>query len=259
MLVAEVMLQQTQVPRVVPAYEAWVARWPTAEALAAASRAEVLRAWAGLGYNRRAVALHEAARSIAAAGGVPADLAALERLPGVGPYTARAVLCFAFGQAAMPLDTNVSRVLARSVFGRSAPADVARRTMQALADDRLRRTDRPRDAALALMDLGATVCRPAPRCAECPLSASCRWRAAGFPSEPLPRHREPPFERTARYARGRIVAFLRERGVVSTAEITVFLPSWHRPRVQAYLDGLARDGLVERRGDRWLLPELREG
>jgi A/G-specific adenine glycosylase len=258
-LVAEVMLQQTQVARVLPAYVAWVARWPSAQALAAASRAEVLRAWAGLGYNRRAVALHEAARAIAAAGTFPDQVEALQRLPGVGPYTARAVACFAFGTPVMPVDTNVGRVLARHIFGHESARVLGRRPFLQAADGWLRSAAEPREAALAVMDLGALVCRPTPHCDLCPVSAHCRWQAAGCPPEPNRARSEPPFERTVRYARGRLLALLRERGRVTAEEASLTLPPWHRPRASAYLDALVRDGLAEPDGSGWRLPELTEG
>jgi len=148
-LVSEVMLQQTQVERVIPRYAAWLARWPTAAALAAASAADVIREWQGLGYNRRALALHRAAKRIAAEGW-PADLT---ELPGVGRYTADALRNFAFGEAVLPMDVNVRRVLERT-GGTFAP-----------------------ELAAALMDLGATVCLArVPRCARCPLAFACPAR-----------------------------------------------------------------------------------
>lgn len=155
-LVSEVMLQQTQVPRVIPRYLEWIERWPTVAALAAAPRADVIRAWQGLGYNRRAVNLHRSAQLIAA-GGWPADLT---ELPGVGEYTAAAVKRFAFGEPVLPLDTNVQRVLERTLveFGP--------------------------EAAEALMDLGREVCLARiPRCGICPLAGGCPSRGRRY--EPL--------------------------------------------------------------------------
>ncbi len=253
------MLQQTQVARVLPAYKAWLARWPSAEALAAASRAEVLRAWAGLGYSRRAVALHEAARAISAAGTFPAQLEDLQRLPGVGPYTARAVACFAFGTPVMPVDTNVGRLLARHLFGRESAEAVGKRPLFEAADAWLRTARDCREAALAVMDVGALVCRSSPRCDACPLARSCRWHAAGHPPDGARPRPEPPFEQTARYARGRLLALLRERGRVTVEEASGALPPWHRPKVIAYLDALVCDGLAEADGGGWRLPELRGG
>jgi A/G-specific adenine glycosylase len=155
-LVSEVMLQQTQVERVVPRYLAWLERWPTVTALADASVADVIREWQGLGYNRRALNLHRAAVRIAA-GGWPEDLT---ELPGIGRYTADAVACFAFGRDVLPIDTNVARVRERT-GERFGPG-----------------------CAQALMDLGATVCLArVPRCSVCPLAAGCPSRGRRF--EPL--------------------------------------------------------------------------
>jgi A/G-specific adenine glycosylase len=155
-LVSEVMLQQTQVERVVPRYLAWLERWPTAEALAAAPADDVIREWQGLGYNRRALNLHRAAQAIAA-DGWPDDLT---ELPGVGRYTADAVACFAFGRDVLPVDTNVARVRERTGHGFSAAA------------------------GQALMDLGATVCLARiPRCGACPLASVCP--SCGRRYEPL--------------------------------------------------------------------------
>jgi len=148
-LVSEVMLQQTQVERVVPRYVAWLERWPTVESLASASPADVIREWQGLGYNRRGLNLHRAACLIAREGW-PADLT---ELPGVGPYTAAAIRCFAFGEDVLPVDVNVERVRRRTGAGFGATA------------------------AQALMDLGATVCLARiPRCEVCPLEAQCPSR-----------------------------------------------------------------------------------
>jgi A/G-specific adenine glycosylase len=155
-LVSEVMLQQTQVERVVPRYLAWLGRWPTVDTLAAASPADVIREWQGLGYNRRGLNLHRAARLIAAHGW-PEDLT---ELPGVGPYTAAAVAAFALGRDVLPVDTNVCRVQERTGHTFSA------------------------DAGQALMDLGATVCLArVPRCAVCPLAGDCPSRGRRY--EPL--------------------------------------------------------------------------
>ena len=154
-LVSEVMLQQTQVERVVPRYVAWLERWPTVGTLAAASPADVIREWQGLGYNRRALNLHRAAQHVAARGW-PEDLT---ELPGVGPYTAAAIRCFALGEDVLPVDVNVERVRRRTGVEFSAAA------------------------AQALMDLGATVCLARiPRCEACPLSSACPSR--GIREEP---------------------------------------------------------------------------
>ena len=178
-LVSEVMLQQTQASRVVPRYRAWLERWPAAEALAAASTAEVIREWQGLGYNRRAVNLHRAARHVAELGW-PDDLT---ELPGVGPYTADAIACFALGKPVLPVDVNVRRVRERTGAGFD------------------------HTCAQALMDLGATICiARVPRCGECPLAAACPSRGRRF--EPL--RRQGAFEGSFRQRRARALRLVAE-------------------------------------------------
>jgi A/G-specific adenine glycosylase len=188
-LVSEVMLQQTQVPRVIPRYLEWVELWPSAEALAAASRADVIRAWQGLGYNRRAVNLHRAAQ-IVAAEGWPDELT---QLPGVGSYTADAVKRFAFGDVVLPLDTNVRRVVERT-GGQFGPA-----------------------AAEALMDLGREVCLARiPRCGVCPLASECPSRGRRY--EPL--RKQSRFEGSFRQRRAetlKLVAAGRSSGLDAEA------------------------------------------
>ncbi|HUK93644.1 MAG TPA: A/G-specific adenine glycosylase [Gaiellaceae bacterium] len=178
-LVSEVMLQQTQAARVVPRYVAWLERWPTVESLASAPGAEVIRAWQGLGYNRRAVNLQRAAREIAA-NGWPDDLTSL---PGVGRYTADAVACFALGRPVLPVDVNVGRVLGRTGW------------------------EFDHTCAQALMDLGATVCiARVPRCGECPLATRCPSRGLRF--EPL--RKQGPFEGSFRQRRARTLRIVSE-------------------------------------------------
>ncbi|WP_245993488.1 A/G-specific adenine glycosylase [Xylanimonas allomyrinae] len=213
-LVSEVMLQQTPVARVEPVWRAWLGRWPTPAALAAAPTADVLRAWDRLGYPRRALRLHECARVVVErhGGTVPADEAALRALPGVGEYTAAAVAAFAFGRRALVVDTNVRRVLARAVGGVALPAPTPtaaeRQTATALVPD----DDATAVAwAAASMELGALVCTArSPRCGECPVGDLCAWRAAGHPGdEHAHRRRAQAWHGTDRQCRGRIMAVLR--------------------------------------------------
>ena len=259
-LVSEVMLQQTQAARVEPAWEAFMRRFPTVAALAAASPAGVIRAWGGLGYNGRAVRLHRAAQAIVDrhAARVPEDIVLLEALPGIGPYTARAVAAIAFGRPVAALDTNIRRVLLR-VAGKTPVSEAAlQRAADAMVDPQ-----RPADWTHALMDVGATLCRPRdPRCGECPLRAVClsadRWaaRAGGPPAERSRRRRAGrrtsavPFSTTRRWLRGRIVGRLRE--VPERRWVTVDEPigGHSREQVREALVQLAVDGLVEedRRG-----------
>jgi A/G-specific adenine glycosylase len=178
-LVSEVMLQQTQVERVIPRYVDWLSRWPTVEALADAARADVIRAWQGLGYNRRAINLHRAAREVAAHGW-PSDLT---DLPGVGRYTASAVSRFALGEDVLPVDTNVRRVQERSRLSFGA------------------------EHAEALMDLGATICvARVPRCGVCPLAGVCPSRGRRY----APARHEPPFEGSFRQTRARVLRLVAE-------------------------------------------------
>ena len=227
LLVSEVMLQQTQAARVVPYYTAWLARWPTPAALAAAPVGEVLSAWSGLGYNRRALALHHAA-AVVARDGWPEDLTAL---PGVGPYTAAAVASFAWDRAVPAVDTNVRRVVSRW-HGRELALGAAR----AVAADEQAAAASPATWNQAMMELGATVCRARDAaCGACPVAPACasagRVVVAGRAAPGV----RPPFEATDRWARGRVVAAL----LAGTP-----LPALDPPRRARILAGLARDGLV---------------
>ncbi|HEY2958914.1 MAG TPA: A/G-specific adenine glycosylase [Actinomycetota bacterium] len=205
-LVAEMLAQQTQAARAAAAWPAFLTAFPTVEALAAASPAAVLRAWQGIGYNRRALALRAAARAVVDRGGWPQDVAGLMALPGVGPYTAHAVACFAFGQEVAPVDTNVARVLARSLAG-ADPSGLGPAGRQRLADAALP-AGRAWEWSSALMDLGATHCRPRPRCHGCPLAARCRWRALGAAAPPPRARPGAPFATSERRWRGAVVRAL---------------------------------------------------
>ena len=251
-LVSETMAQQTQISRVDDAWRAWMRRFPTISALADASRADVLRQWAGLGYNRRALNLHRAARVVVAehAGRLPSDPEALMRLPGIGPYTARAVAAIAFGQPVGAVDTNVRRVLGRTILGTS---DVSDPEIQAIADAAVP-ANRSAAWTHALMDVGATFCRPRePRCDACPARAWCRARSQGEGIARRPARRtEPRFEMTSRWLRGRIVDRLRDAdGWLAFEEP---MGEHDRAGVAAALASLANEGLVELDGVRARLP-----
>jgi A/G-specific adenine glycosylase len=250
-LVSEFMLQQTPVARVEPIWLAWVARWPTPSATAAASAADVLRAWGKLGYPRRAKRLHECALAIAAVHGdvVPADVETLLALPGIGVYTARAVACFAYGQRVPVVDTNVRRVVARAVHGRAdatastSPRDLADVSALLPDDD-----DAPR-FSVALMELGATVCTArSPRCGICPLSV-CAWRSADYPAATTRARRTQRYAGTDRQVRGRLLDVLRGNDFpVTRAELDVAWLADTAQRDRA-LDSLLVDGLVEQTAD----------
>jgi A/G-specific adenine glycosylase len=223
-LVSEIMLQQTQVTRVIERYTSWLERWPTVDDLAAASTADVLRAWSGLGYNRRAVNLQRAARIVAEAGGFPRTLAGLRALPGIGPYTAGAIACFAFGEQLTTVDVNVRRVLTRALEQEDAPPPAGRAW----------------EWNQALFDLGATVCLArVPRCEVCPLAAGCPARGRRF--EPL--RKQGPFAGSSRARRAALVRDLHD-GPRAAALYDA-----------ATLDGLERDGLLVVRDGLVSLPE----
>lgn len=247
-LVSELMLQQTQVSRVIPRYEGFLSQFPTPAACAASEVADVVRAWAGLGYNRRAVSLHRAASLVVRDhdGAVPGTLDALLALPGVGRYTARAVLAFAFERDVGVVDTNVARVLAR-VVGRS----LGRSEVQQLADRGV-----PVGAGWrwnqAMLDLGATVCTSRrPRCDACPIRVACVWQAGGCtPPDPArgsagvsgPQSR---FEGSDRQGRGRLVDALRRHGAVAPRDIAA-AAGWpdDEERAARVVASLVRDGLA---------------
>ncbi|MDQ1496355.1 MAG: A/G-specific adenine glycosylase [Actinomycetota bacterium] len=248
-LVSEFMLQQTPVARVEPIWRDWVARWPTPSATAAASAADVLRAWGKLGYPRRAKRLHECAIEIAAEHGdeVPDDVETLLTLPGIGSYTARAVACFAYDRRVPVVDTNVRRVVARAVHGRAdSPASV--RDLADVAALLPNDPDAPRFSA-ALMELGATVCTArSPRCGLCPLSV-CAWRSAGFPPATTPARRPQRYAGTDRQVRGRLLDVLRDNTTpVTRSQLDLAWLSDTAQRDRA-LDSLLTDGLVEQTPD----------
>lgn len=263
-LVAEVMLQQTGVGRVREKYEAFLERFPTLEALSEAPTAEVIRAWTGMGYNRRAVNLQRAARAILAdhGGRVPAAPAALRALPGVGPYTAAALACFAFGRDVAVVDTNIRRVLGRLLQG---PATLSLPAAWRLAEEAVPLGHAPAWNQ-ALMDLGATICLPErPRCPACPARALCA-AAPAFEADPsggtgtqVAERRATPYLRSTRYYRGRIVQALRESaGPLDLAALGPLVrPDYTNERVPwlvQLLDGLVRDGLVRVRDGEAALP-----
>jgi A/G-specific adenine glycosylase len=253
-LVSEVMLQQTQVDRVVPRYGRFVERFPTTAAGAAGPVGDVVRCWEGLGYNSRAVRLHAAAVTIEEQlGGVfPHTLASLRRLPGVGPYTARAVLAFAFEVDAAVVDTNVARVLARR-YGRGLQAA----EVQRLADDALP-TGRAWEWNQALLDLGATICTArAPRCADCPVASGCAWRGKG--PDPAVGSAgvsggQSRFEGSDRQGRGRLVAALR-RGPLGGDQLAA-AAGWpdDAERARRVAASLVAGGLAVHRDGHWHLP-----
>jgi A/G-specific adenine glycosylase len=249
-LVSEIMLQQTPVSRVLPAYAAWLERWPTPSALAAASPADAVRQWGRLGYPRRALRLHASAQAITERHGgvVPGSLAELRALPGVGSYTAAAVASFAFGQRHAVLDTNVRRVLARLMSGalRPPPSPTAMET-------RLAETLLPEEPGLAprwsvaVMELGALICTAdRPQCPDCPVVSECAWHRAGQPGDDphQARRRSQGYEGTDRQCRGRLLAVLRESE--GPAPAALLDAAWADADQRARsLASLVADGLAE--------------
>ena len=257
-LVSEIMLQQTPVARVEPIWRTWLDRWPVPSALAAESQGEVVRAWGKLGYPRRALRLHAAAAAIAAEHGdvVPSDVDTLLGLPGIGAYTARAVAAFAYGRRCPVVDTNVRRVVARAVHGAGDAGPPS--TTRDMADVEVLL---PRDDAAAaklsaaLMELGAVVCiARSPRCADCPVFATCAWQRNGRPAYQGPAKAVQKFAGTDRQVRGKLLDVLRGtvEPVGKPALDVVWADGGQRDRC---LDSLLVDGLIEQTADgRFALP-----
>ncbi len=252
-MVSEVMLQQTQTSRVIEPWGRFLECLPTPSDCADAPLSTVLQLWGGLGYHRRAKALHSAAKIIRDdfAGVVPGDVASLRSLPGVGEYTANAIASFAFGQRVAVLDTNVGRVLARALTNRSLAASEARAMAKALL---------PRNGVAshnqALLDLGAQFCKSTPLCATCPVRRSCAWRREGG-GDPAPNSAgvsrpQSKFAGSDRQVRGRVLALLRA-GPASRATLQRSLADVAASRRELIVSGLGDDGLVERTRHGWAL------
>ncbi len=273
-LVSEIMLQQTQVERVIPKYRAFLDAFPTLRALADSQPADVIRLWAGMGYNGRAVRLHRLAREVVKhhGGELPHTAAELRDLPGIGPYTAAAVASFAFGEPVAVIDTNIYRVLSRVVHGIDAPS---RDAIHPLAAELLPEPSSPitpADWHQALMDIGATLCTTRqPRCMLCPLRPFCaaapHLQSGGDPalaeaSVPYA-PRQSRFQGSARYFRGRIVDHLREQPDAGVEESTLETVLRNAEAASGapcpvsladLLVALERDGLIHRDGGRVRLP-----
>ena len=278
-LVSEVMLQQTQVERVLPKYRSFLEAFPTIEVLAAAPTAEVIRAWSGLGYNRRAVNMQRTARAVLEehGGQFPRDVAALQRLPGIGPYTAGAIACFAFEQDVAFLDTNIRRVVRRLFVGAAGDGAASEARLLAIARAAIP-PGRGWAWNQALMELGALICTAtAPACWRCPIQGYCRdyaaRRAADEQAFAVPVHAPQPTRRIAerraapyagsrRFYRGRIVEVLRQAPPGTTVGLWALgqrlkepFGDADLPWLRALVEGLARDGLVLVEGEAVRLPE----
>lgn len=252
-MVSEFMLQQTPVARVLPVHEQWLDRWPSPADLAAEATGEAVRAWGRLGYPRRALRLHAAATAIVEhhGGEVPDSYTDLIALPGIGDYTAAAIATFAHGRRHVVLDTNVRRVLARTVGGAELPGPSVTKAERETATELL--PEDPATAAtwsVAVMELGALVCTAtSPSCGACPVADLCAWRAAGYPAYDGPPRRAQAWAGTDRQCRGRLLAVLRDtEGAVHQSRLDAVWPD--ETQRQRCLDGLVEDRLVVRTGAR---------
>lgn len=248
-LVSEFMLQQTPVNRVLPKWHEWMERWPSPTSLASAPSSDAIKAWDRLGYPRRALRLHESAQVITYrhGGKVPSTYEELLALPGIGDYTAGAILSFAFNQRAVVLDTNVRRVINRWHSGAEFPTTSLSKAERALAEELIP----PRGAlwAGATMELGALICTAKkPSCNQCPLISSCAWRAAGYPAG-IPMRTQGKWHGSDRQCRGTIMAAIRQ-GETRIAEI-----AWpDKEQLQSCIAALEREKLLTRMGEQLSLP-----
>ena len=266
-LVSEIMLQQTQVERVLPKYQAFLEAFPTVEALASASPADVIRAWQGLGYNRRAINLQRAAQAVVEAGypddqsAFPATPEALRKLPGIGPYTAGAVACFAFEQDVAFMDTNIRRVIQRVFMGPETNPAAEAELLQIAA--KMIPAQRGWAWNQALMELGATICTAQrPQCWRCPVQSHCTayqtWSQADSSielqirqSRRLRKVAEQPFQHSNRFFRGRVIDVLRDLPADSAIALSSLGPrirdEWQQDQsdwLARLVDGLVQDGLA---------------
>ena len=246
-LVSEFMLQQTPVNRVLPVYEAWMKRWPTAASLAKATPAEVITAWGRLGYPRRALRLHECAKEITQnfKGKIPENEAELRALPGIGEYTAAAITAFAFEKRSLVLDINIRRLFARLFDGVETPRQAATKVEKTRYEVLIPKKD-PHLWAAATMELGAVICTSqSPKCGICPVAHVCTWRSLDYPKSDVVKRRQ-SWHGTDRQCRGTIVQALRENEVLTKSQITQL---WDVPsQLEKALLTLLDDGLIESRG-----------
>jgi A/G-specific adenine glycosylase len=246
-LVSEFMLQQTPVNRVLPVYNQWMKRWPTAAHLAKATPAEVITAWGRLGYPRRALRLHECAKVITKElnGKIPTTEVDLRKLPGVGEYTAAAMVAFAFSSRSLVLDINIRRLFTRLFDGAESPTTSATKEEKVRYQELIPKKD-PHIWAAATMELGALVCTSqSPKCAICPVADRCLWRSLDYPKSDLVKRRQ-SWHGTDRQCRGAVVQALRENEVLTKAQIAQL---WDVPsQLEKALLTLLDDGLIEARG-----------
>ena len=246
-LVSEFMLQQTPVNRVLPVYNQWMQKWPTAAALAKATPAEVITAWGRLGYPRRALRLHECAKVITSqhGGKIPMTETELRKLPGIGEYTAAAMVAFAFSERSLVLDINIRRLFSRLYDGEQTPKNSATKDEKERYEQLIPKKD-PHVWAAATMELGALICTAqSPKCALCPVANKCLWRSLDYPQSEIVKRRQ-TWHGTDRQCRGMIVQSLRENEILTRAQIQELwdVPSQLEKAILTLLD----DGLIEARG-----------
>lgn len=246
-LVSEFMLQQTPVNRVLPVYNEWMKRWPTAAHLAKATPAEVITAWGRLGYPRRALRLHECAKVITdqLKGEIPTTEVELRKLPGVGEYTAAAMVAFAFSGRSLVLDINIRRLFVRLFDGAESPTTSATKEEKVRYEELIPKKD-PHIWAAATMELGALVCTSqSPKCAICPVADKCLWRSLDYPKSDVVKRRQ-SWHGTDRQCRGAVVQALRENEILTKSQIEQL---WDVPsQLEKALLTLLDDGLIEARG-----------
>jgi len=246
-LVSEFMLQQTPVNRVLPVYNEWMKRWPTAAHLAKATPAEVITAWGRLGYPRRALRLHECAKVITdrLKGEIPTTEVELRKLPGVGEYTAAAMVAFAFSGRSLVLDINIRRLFVRLFDGAESPTTSATKEEKVRYEELIPKKD-PHIWAAATMELGALVCTSqSPKCAMCPVADKCLWRSLDYPKSDVVKRRQ-SWHGTDRQCRGAVVQALRENEILTKSQIEQL---WDVPsQLEKALLTLLDDGLIEARG-----------
>ncbi len=253
-MVSEIMLQQTQADRVVPKYHQWLEQFPNIQSLATAKAAEVIRLWAGLGYNRRALYLQKAAQAINEIGYFPKTIEALRKLPGIGPYTAAAIASFADNADVALIDTNIKRIYQLLKFGEIEPTN---KELEAIATQYLP-LGRSRDWHNALMDIGSLISKEKGGRAQqqkllllFPVLKS--FNLPTLSDSPLHRPKQSNFKHSRRYWRGKIIHHLREHNQVTVKQIAEFLIDSPYP-LEELLEGLAKDQLIERKEDKISLP-----
>ncbi len=256
-MVSEFMLQQTPVQRVTPRWEQWLKRWPTPTDLAASSVGEAIRSWENLGYPRRAKRLHESAVIITQRfnGEVPRTFEELISLPGIGEYTANAILAFAFGQRSIVLDVNVRRLLARAWLGQSHQSPTISVIERALAQELLPISDQHAAKwSAASMELGALICTARdPLCSECPIINDCNWFSHGKPTSNIPKKSQARYEGSMRQERGRILKILRENKNAASFK-NLAEQSSDQQRFENALTQLLTEGMIRKTGKHYALP-----